>query len=155
MLIASSNKKHNEPEPLGSGYKVCIPDVCDVANPDADKSSQTSNVTGMCTLDGMAKFDMTPPRGQQERFAIAFITSCDETDADQPDVKNFHMDRMQILDQADGPKAVPVFQRLRCFTLKLNPTNTSGITHTLDIEENPNRPLRHVEHSVLCPLVTA
>ena len=141
VLIASS-KKSKTPEPLGTGFKICAADVCDVASPDA-KSGTLYNVSGFCTLDDMSKFDLSPPRGHKQRFAIAFITSCEETScASQPAVKNFHMDKIQILEQADGLKAVPVFQRLRCLTMRLNPSNTEERKHTLTIDEKPNRPLK-------------
>jgi len=91
----------------------------------------------------MSKFDLSPPRGHKQRFAIAFITSCEETScASQPAVKNFHVDKIQILEQADGPKAVPVFQRLRCLTMRLKPSNKEERKHTLTIDEKPNRPLK-------------
>jgi hypothetical protein len=91
----------------------------------------------------MSKFDLSPPRGHKQRFAIAFITSCEETScASQPAVKNFLMDKLQILEQADGPKAVKVFQRLRCLTMRLNPSNKEERKHTLTIDEKPNRPLK-------------
>jgi len=145
VLIASS-KKSKPPQPFGTGFKVCAPDVCDVASPDAESSSQKAslyNVSGFCTLDDMSKFDLSPPRGHKQRFAIAFITKCEETSgASQPAVKNFHMDKIQILEQADGPKAVPVFQRLRCVTMRLNPSNKEERKHTLTIDEKPNRPLK-------------
>ena len=57
-------------------------------------------------------------------------------------VKNFHMDKIQILEQADGPKAILVFQRLRCLQMMLNPSNTEERKHTLTIDEKPNRPLK-------------
>jgi hypothetical protein len=145
VLIASS-KKSKTPEPLGAGFKICAPDVCDVARPDAESSSQKPslyNVSGFCTLDDMSKFDLSPPRGHKQRFAIAFITSCEETSgASQPAVKNFLMDKLQILEQADGPKAVKVFQRLRCLTMRLNPSNKEERKHNLTINEKPNRPLK-------------
>ena len=150
-VLIASNKKSKPPEAIGEGFKICVPDVCDVANPVADSSSQkasnvaTCNVTGFCTLEDMSKFDLSPPRGHKQRFAIALITSCEETkqpSPSQPDVKKFHMDKIQILEQADGPKAVPVFQRLRCLTMRLNPSNTDERKHTLTIDEKPNRPLK-------------
>ena len=145
VLIASS-KKSKTPEALGAGFKICAPDVCDVARPVAESSSQKAslyNVSGFCTLDDMSKFDLSPPRGHKQRFAIAFITSCEETScASQPAVKNFLMDKLQILEQADGPKAVKVFQRLRCLTMRLNPSSTEERKHTLTIDEEPNRPLK-------------
>ena len=89
----------------------------------------------------MSKFDLTPPRGQQKRYAIAIITNC-ETSEDEPDVNILHMDKMQPLEQGDGPKAIPVFQGLRTLTTKVNPTNTDERKHTLDIAEDKIRPLK-------------
>ena len=44
-----------------------------------------------------------------QRFAVAIITSCEQTEqtgASQPSVKSFHMDKVQILEHKEGPKAV-------------------------------------------------
>jgi hypothetical protein len=142
VLIASS-KKAKPPETFGTGYKVCAPDVCDIACPDAEKKPGMYNVSGFCTLEDMGKFDLTPPRGHKQRFAIAFITKCEETSgASQPAVKTFHMDKIQILEQGDGPKAVRVFQRLRRVTMRLNPSSTEERKHTLTIDEDKQRPLK-------------
>ena len=140
VLIAAS-KKSKPPEAIGTGFKIIAPDVTDCANPSA--AAAAYHVAGFCTLDDMSKFDLNPPRGHKERFAIAFITSCEETT--DPDggrgVKNFHMDKIQILEQADGPKAILVFQRLRCLQMMLNPSNTDERKHTLTVEAS-TRPLK-------------
>ena len=148
-VLIASKKKNNPPEPLGAGFKVCAPDVCDVANAVASGASQeantvaTFNVTGFCTLDDMSKFDLNPPRGHTQRFAIALITSCEQTEqtgASQPGVKTFHMDKIQILEQAEGPQAIPVFQKLRRLTMRLEPPSQEERKHNLDISEEPSRP---------------
>ena len=143
VLIASS-KKSKPPFPLGTGFQVCAENVCDIACPEADaKKAAAYTVTGFCSLEDMSKFDLSPPRGHKQRFAIALISRCEETtSASQPGMKTFHMDKMQILEQSDGPKAVPVFQRLRCLTMRLNPSNKEERKHTLTIDEKPNRPLK-------------
>ena len=143
VLIASS-KKSKPPFPLGSGFQVCAENVCDIACPEADaKKAAAYTVTGFCSLEDMSKFDLSPPRGHTQRFAIALISRCEETtSASQPGMKTFHMDKMQILEQSDGPKAVPVFQALRVLTMKLNPSNNSDHKHDLTIDENPDRPLK-------------
>jgi hypothetical protein len=150
-VLIASRKKNNPPEGLGGGFKICAPGVCDVANPVAVGASQqantvaTYNVSGFCTLDDMSKFDLNPPRGHTQRFAIALITSCEQTEqtgVSQPGVKTFHMDKIQILEQAEGPKAVPVFQRLRRLTMRLNPSSQEERKHNLDIGEGPSRSLK-------------
>ena len=93
----------------------------------------------------MAKFELTPPRGQQQRFAIALIASCEQTEngtAAQPVVKSSVMEKMQLLEPADGTKAIPVFQRLRRLTMRLNPANQDEPKHTLDVDEDHSRPLK-------------
>ena len=145
-VLIASKKKNNPPEPLGAGFKVCAPDVCDIANVDASKETTTGatfNVTGFCTVDDMSKFDLNPPRGHTQRFAIALITSCEQTEqtgASQPGVKTFHMDKIQILEQAEGPQAIPVFQKLRRLTMRLEPPSQEERKHNLDISEEPSRP---------------
>ena len=102
-------------------------------------------LTGFATLDEMAKFELTPPRGQHERFAIALVTSCDQTDNDtagQPVVKNFGMDKMQLLEPAEGNNAILVFQRLRRLTMRLNPSNQDEPKPTLDVDEDHSRPFK-------------
>jgi hypothetical protein len=150
-VLIASRRKNNAPESLGDGFKVCGPDVSDVANAVAAGASQTAptaatyNVTGFCTLNDMSKFELSPPRGHAQRFAIALITSCElveQTGASQPVVKSFHMDKIQILEQADGPKAIPVFQRLRRLTMRLNPSSTEERKHTFSFSEEPGRTLK-------------
>ena len=102
-VLVASQKKNNKPEPLGDGFKVCAPDVKDIANSSAE-TSITYVLTGFCTLDDMAKFELTPPRGQQQRFAIALITNCVQNDND----KILSLDKLQLLEAADGDKAVHV-----------------------------------------------
>jgi hypothetical protein len=150
-VLIASRKKNKAPEALGEGFKVCSPDVSDVANPvfvDASQEANilcTYNVTGYCMLNDMSKFDMNPPRGHTQRFAIALITNCEQTEqasAPQPGVKTFHMEKIQILEQAEGPKAVAVFQRLRRLTMRLNPSSQEEHKHTLAIENELSRPLK-------------
>jgi hypothetical protein len=150
-VLIASRKKNKLPEALGEGFKICAQGVCDVANPMAVGASQqdntvaTYNVSGFCTLTDMSKFDLNPPRGHTQRFAIALITSCEQTEqtgASQSGVKTFHMDKIQILEQADGPKAVPAFQRLRRLTMRLNPSSQEERKHNLDIGEGPSRSLK-------------
>ena len=136
-VLIASRKKNNPPEPLGTGFKVCAPDVCDAANVDAVHTGATFNVTGCCTVDDMSKFDLSPPRGHTQRFAIALITSCEQTELG---VKTFHMDKIQILEQAEGPQAIPVFQKLRRLTMRLEPLSQEERKHNLDISEEPSRP---------------
>ena len=103
----------------------------------------TFNVTGCCTVGDMAKFDLSPPRGHPQRFAIALITSCEQTEqtgASQPVVKTFHMDKIQILEQAEGSRAIPVFQKLRRLTMRLEPSSQEERKHNLNIIEEPSRP---------------
>ena len=102
-VLVASQKKNNKPEPLGDGFKVCAPEVKDIANPSAD-TSLTHALTGFCTLDDMAKFELTPPRGQQQRFAIALIKSCVMNDND----KILSLDKIQSLEAADADKAIYV-----------------------------------------------
>ena len=104
---------------------------------------------GFFTLEDMSKFDMSPLRGHAQRVAIALTTSCEQTeqtDVSQLGVKTFHMETIQILEQADGPETVPVFQRLRRLTMWLNPVRHESHKHNLDIGEGP---------SALCPQTCA
>ena len=143
-VLVASHKKNNTPEPLGEGFKVCAPEVSDIANP-GDGTVAKHALTGFATLNDMAKFELTPPRGQQQRFAIALITSCEQREngtAAQPAVKSFGMEKMQLLEPAEGTKAIPVFQRLRRLTMRLNPANQDEPKHTLDVDEDHNRPLK-------------
>ena len=143
-VLIAANKKSNKPEPMGQGYKIVTSDVCDVANPSGAAQPaggrSTYNVTGFCTLEDMAKFDLNPPRGHSQRYGIAFITNCEDitqASASQPGIKSFHLDKLQILEQTEGPKAVLVFQRLRRLTMRLNPPSTEERKHTLDFAEEP------------------
>ena len=100
--------------------------MTDIANP-SDGAVAKHALTGFATLSDLAKFELTPPRGQPQRLAIAFITSCGQTENDsaaQPVVKSFGMDKMQLLEPAQGTKAIPVFQRLRRLTMKLKPRDS-------------------------------
>ena len=100
---------------------------------------------GFFSLEDMSKFDMSPPRGHAQRVAIALTTSCEQTeqtDVSQLGVKTFHMENIQILEQADGPETVPVFQRLRRLTMWLNPVRHESHKHNLDIGEGPSRCLK-------------
>ena len=75
-----------------------------------------------------------------QRYGIAFITNCEDiaqASASQPGIKSFHLDKLQILEQTEGPKAVLVFQRLRRLTMRLNPPSTEERKHTLDFAEEP------------------
>ena len=150
-VLIACGKKSKPPESIGDGYKIVTPDVIDVAKPAARGAPQpaadaaTYNVMGFCTLTDMAKFDLNPPRGHTQRFAVALITGCEETEASdtsQLRSKTFHMDKLQILEQAEGPAAVTLFQRLRRLTMRLNPTNLQERKHNLTVEEDPERPLK-------------
>ena len=93
----------------------------------------------------MGKFDLTPPRGQKQRYAIALITSCvqeDHASASQPVVKSLLMDKIQPLEAAEGPKAVLAFQRFRRLTMSLNPASTEQPKHTETMEQLATRPLK-------------
>ena len=143
-FLVAAHKKNNKPEPLGKGFKLCAPEVSDIANL-SDGPVAKYALTGFATLNDMGKFELTPPRGQQQRFAIAFITSCEESKNNieaQPVGKSFGMDKVQLLEPAEGAKAIPVFQRLRRLTMRLNPTNEDEPKATLDVDEDPWRPLK-------------
>ena len=105
-VLVASQKKNLAPEPIGDGFKVCSPEVSDIANI-GDGTVAKHALTGFATLNDMAKFDLTPPRSQKQRFAIALITSCelDESgSAIKPVVKSFVMDKMQLLEPALRPE---------------------------------------------------
>ena len=143
-VLVASHKKNKTPEPVGEGYKVCAPEVSDIANP-SDGMEAKHALTGFATLNDMAKFELTPPRGHQQRFAIALITSCEQPANDsaaQPVRKSFGMEKMQLLEPAEGAKAIPVFQRLRRLTMRLNPTNEDEPKPTLNIDEDESRPFK-------------
>ena len=128
--------------------------MSDIANP-GDGTVAKHALTGFATLNDMAKFELTPPRGQQQRFAIALITSCVQTEngrADQPAVKSFGMDKVQILEPAEGTKAIRVFQRLRRLTMRLNPANQDEPKPTLHVAEDDSRPLKKAR--TLCAMPT-
>ena len=133
---------------------MCAPDVSDIANPDDGPMAKYA-LTGFATLNDMAKFDLTPPRGQQQRFAIALITSCEQAENDgaaQPVVKTFGMDKMQLLEPAEATKAILVFQRLRRLTMRLNPTSQDEPKPRLDVDEDDSRPLKKAR--ALCAMPT-
>ena len=143
-VLVASHKKNKTPEPVGEGFKVCAPEVSDIANP-SDGMEPKHALTGFATLNDMAKFELTPPRGHQQRFAIALITSCEQPANDsaaQPVGKSFGMEKMQLLEPAEGAKAIPVFQRLRRLTMRLNPTNEDEPKPTLNIDEDESRPFK-------------
>ena len=52
------------------------------------------------------------------------------------------MEKMQLLEPAEGAKAIPVFQRLRRLTMRLNPTNEDEPKPTLNIDEDESRPFK-------------
>ena len=108
-VLLASHKKNSNPEPLGEGFKVCAPEVSDVANP-GDSTVPKHALTGFATLNNMATFDLTPPRGHTQRFAIALITSCEQkenTSAAQPVVKTFGMEKCNSWSQRKQPKQFP------------------------------------------------
>ena len=143
-VLVASHKKNKAPEPIGTVFKVCAPEVSDIANLGAVTAAKHA-LTGFATLNDMAKFELTPPRGQQQRFAIALITSCEQTQNDsaaQLVVKSFGMDKMQLLEPAEGTKAIHVFQRLRRLTMRLNPANQDEPKPTLDVDEDHIRSLK-------------
>ena len=139
-VLIASRKKNDSPAIFGTGFKVSSPDVLDVANP-VEQTNQTFNVSGYCTLNDMSRFDLSPPRGHAQRYAVALITSC-EQNPNQPGIKNFHLEKVQMLEQAEGPQAKGIFQRLRRLTMNLRPSSTEEPRQTLAIEEEPKRPLK-------------
>ena len=143
-VLVASHKKNKQPEPLGEGFKVCVPEVSDVANP-VDAAAARHALTGYATLNDIAKFELTPARGRQQRMAIALITSCeltDTNDASQPAAKSFGMEKMQILEPGMEIQAVHVFKRLRRLTMRLNPANEDVPKSTLQVEHNTSSPLK-------------
>ena len=143
-VLVASHKKNNKPEPLGEGFKVCAPEVSDIANP-GNGTLPKHALTGFATLNDMVKFELTPPRSQQQRFAIALITSCAQIEngkTDQPVVKSFGMEKMQLLEPAEGTKAIHIFQRLRRLTMRLHPANENNPKHTLNVDEDLSSPLK-------------
>ena len=52
------------------------------------------------------------------------------------------MDKMQLLEPAEGTKAIHVFQRLRRLTMRLNPANEDRPKPTLDVDEDLSSPLK-------------
>ena len=145
VLIAAT-KKSKTPEPMGQGFKMVTPDVRDAANPSTGDGSDPDGayaVTGFCTLDDMSKFELSPPRGQAQRYAIAFISRCDEisnTSASQPGAKNLQMDKLQILEQVEGPQAIESFRRLRRLTMRINPSNSQERKRNLDMKAHVDEP---------------
>ena len=146
--------------PLCSGTIALVelcPEVSDIANPDESTLAKHA-LTGFATLDDMAKFELTPPRGQQQRFAIALITSCEQTENGsiaQPVVKSFGMDKMQLLEPAEGTKAIHVFQRLRRLTMRLNPANEDQPKPTLDVDEDLSSPMKKARTLRAMPTVVS
>ncbi|HIA01539.1 MAG TPA: hypothetical protein EYN66_06455 [Myxococcales bacterium] len=160
-VLIAVNKKSKPPEPLGQGYKIVTANVCDVANPSSGAASQnavtatTNEIIGYCTLEDMSKFDLAPPRGQPQRYAIALITKCEEipdANANSPHMKSFLLDKLQILEQAEGCKAIPVFQRLRRLAMRLTSAHTDVQKHTLDIVEDKSQPTKKCKR--LCSVPT-
>ena len=116
----------------------------DIANP-VDGTVAKHALTGYATLNDIAKFELSPARGQQRRVAVALISSCELTDtgsASQPALKSFGMDKMQLLEPAEGTKAILVFQRLRRLTMRLHPANEDEPKPTLKVDEDDSRPLK-------------
>ena len=50
------------------------------------------------------------------------------------------MDKMQLLEPAEGTKAIPIFQRLRRLTMRLKPASQDEPKPTLDVHEDDSRP---------------
>ena len=78
-------------------------------------------------------------------MAVALISSCELTDtgsASQPAVKSFGMDKMQLLEPEMGTQAIPVFQRLRRLTMRLNPANQDRPKTTLHVDEDSSSPFK-------------
>ena len=59
---------------------------------------------------------------------------------------------MQLLEPAEGTKAIPVFQRLRRLTMRLSPANEDEPKPTLDIDEDDSRPFKKAR--TLCAMPT-
>ena len=72
-VLVASRARNNQPEPLGGDPKICAPGVSDIAKRGQGAVAKLA-LTGFATLNGMGKFELTPPRGQQQRFGIALIT---------------------------------------------------------------------------------
>ena len=71
---------------------------------------------------------MDPLRGQGPRSAIVFTSRCDETKKDESgtQLKSFQLDKVQLLDAAEGKIAVPTFQRLRRLAMRISPQNNDA-----------------------------
>ena len=78
--------------------------------------------------------------GASGRIGASQPDASEQTGASQPGVKTFHMDKIQILEQAEGPQAIPVFQKLRRLTMRLEPPSQEERKHNLNISEEPSRP---------------
>ena len=143
-VLVASHKKNKAPEALGEGFKVCAPEVSDVANP-VDGSLVKYALTGYATLNDIAKFELTPARGQQQRMAVALITSCEQKDtggASQPAVKSFGMEKMQLLEPGMKTQAVHIFERLRRLTMRLNSASQDVPKPTLQVQEDSSSPFK-------------
>ena len=52
------------------------------------------------------------------------------------------MDKMQLLEPEMGTQAIPVFQRLRRLTMRLNPANQDRPKTTLRVDEDSSSPFK-------------
>ena len=118
--------------------------MSDVANP-VDGTLVRYALTGYATLNDIAKFELTPARGQQQRMAVALITSCEQKDtggASQPAVKSFVMEKMQLLEPGMKTQAVHIFERLRRLTMRLNSASQDEPRPTLQVQEDSSSPFK-------------
>jgi hypothetical protein len=81
-----------------------------------------------------------PLRGQGPWFAVAFINRCDETDKG---VKNFQLDKVQLLESSEASNAIAAFQHLRRLTMKVNPRSSSARKRNFGFTEEASKILRH------------
>ena len=152
-VLVASHKKNKAPEALGDGFKLCAPEVSDLAKP-GDGQAVRYSLTGYATVNDMGKFDLTPLRGQKHRAAIVLITSCDVKDssgASQPGAKTFGIEKIQLLEPTMEAQAVRLFERLRRLTMRLNSESQDVPKPTLQVAQDESSPFKKARSLSVMP----
>lgn len=125
-LVASGGRSTKE-RLDGSGYKVTTEHIKDIANPKGspDQPVGDHTVTGFCTLDGVAGFDLAPPRGKKFRVAVAFFSRMD-TDGEGTSLL---LHGLQHIEPDAVESAIACMQRLRRLTMRVRPSSTGKRSH--------------------------
>jgi hypothetical protein len=133
-LIASSNKSKTE-RVSDDGYKVVTADVKDVANPAGSLDQPIGNHTlvGYCSMDGLSRFSLDPPRGKTFRVALALFSAADENEG-------LHIHKLECIEPEHVSQAVGCMQKLRALSKRVCSTSSEKRSHSLALDSDGHSP---------------